>query len=393
MVGISLCLIVKNEEPFLRRTLELAASKCHDLVIIDTGSTDATLSIAKEFTSKIAHSNGKSWSESRNEAIDLASEAWILFLDADEEFPDTEWPEIDKALSDTDISVSALRVSRYNFSGRGEVWMDRVVRFFRNDPQIRYRRLVGESVEDSIAEINGTINDTQIILNHWGSFRTQRIRSAKLSQYYELANMQVTDYPHTGLWAGYSGFLARVVGDWGNAESWIDLALQREAESPRVQAYRGHVLRALGKNTEALSAFLQAQYADPSEDSHTNMVGVMKFMLGDFEGARQTFQFIREKNPKFLLSLLNLGLLNQAEENYQGAEYLFKEVALLNSGFMFQDFRSRLEVDHFTYLFNETVPHFAGLPYHLGYCKIMLEAGGRELRPQFPRGQGYFESL
>lgn len=53
MIEISLCMIVKNEEKILTRCLDSVADLVDEIVIVDTGSTDATKKIAANYTDKI----------------------------------------------------------------------------------------------------------------------------------------------------------------------------------------------------------------------------------------------------------------------------------------------------------------------------------------------------
>ena len=50
---ISLCMIVRNEEESLERCLESAKDVADEIIIVDTGSTDDTIDIAKRYTQKI----------------------------------------------------------------------------------------------------------------------------------------------------------------------------------------------------------------------------------------------------------------------------------------------------------------------------------------------------
>lgn len=55
MVTFSLCMIVKNEERVLRRCLDSVKAVIDEFVIVDTGSTDGTKAIIKEYTDKEYH--------------------------------------------------------------------------------------------------------------------------------------------------------------------------------------------------------------------------------------------------------------------------------------------------------------------------------------------------
>ena len=84
---ISGCCMVKNEEKNLPRTLDSIKSVVDELIIIDTGSTDGTIDIAKSYGAKIIETTwNDDFSTPRNMAIDAANGDWIIFLDADEFF-------------------------------------------------------------------------------------------------------------------------------------------------------------------------------------------------------------------------------------------------------------------------------------------------------------------
>lgn len=85
---ISACLIVKNEAKYLAQSLDSIAGLASEIVIVDTGSTDDTLAIAKRYTDKIIH---HPWSDhfaqARNAGLAQATGDWIMILDADEVVP------------------------------------------------------------------------------------------------------------------------------------------------------------------------------------------------------------------------------------------------------------------------------------------------------------------
>jgi glycosyltransferase involved in cell wall biosynthesis len=83
--AISLCMIVKNEADCLSRCLESTKDYVDEIIIVDTGSTDETVRIAKSFGAKIYHHPWENdFSRHRNQSLSYASGDWILQLDADE---------------------------------------------------------------------------------------------------------------------------------------------------------------------------------------------------------------------------------------------------------------------------------------------------------------------
>lgn len=85
MITISLCMIVKNEEAVLARCLDTVADLVDEIVIVDTGSTDATKAIASKYTDKIFDFQWiDDFSAARNFAFSKATKEYIYTADADE---------------------------------------------------------------------------------------------------------------------------------------------------------------------------------------------------------------------------------------------------------------------------------------------------------------------
>lgn len=82
---ISVVLIVKNEEALLARCLE-SVKEADEIIICDTGSTDSTLDIARQYTGKVFtdYTWNDHFAEARNHAKAKATGDWILSIDADE---------------------------------------------------------------------------------------------------------------------------------------------------------------------------------------------------------------------------------------------------------------------------------------------------------------------
>ncbi len=145
--GISLCMIVKNEERFLEQCLESVRGIVDEINIVDTGSTDRTLEIARSFGARIEHRpwrNDFGWA--RNEALAMASRRWIFQLDADEELVAESRPLLAKIKS-APAHLTGLYVRCINesdqYKGGGQM-SHAVNRIFPNDQRIRYRGAIHE---------------------------------------------------------------------------------------------------------------------------------------------------------------------------------------------------------------------------------------------------------
>lgn len=82
---LSLSIISKNEEANLRRCLESAADLAAEIIVVDSGSTDATCAVAREFGARVEHQDWLGHRDQKNVALGLCTQPWVLALDCDEE--------------------------------------------------------------------------------------------------------------------------------------------------------------------------------------------------------------------------------------------------------------------------------------------------------------------
>jgi len=82
---ISVAMMVKNEEKFLAEALESTKGWADEIIVVDTGSTDKTVEIAKSFGATVTYFEWcDSFAAARNETLRVATGEWIIILDADE---------------------------------------------------------------------------------------------------------------------------------------------------------------------------------------------------------------------------------------------------------------------------------------------------------------------
>ena len=160
-------MIVKNEEHHLSRCLDSVRGLAGEWIVVDTGSTDATLSIATSYGAEIVpfHFTRVDFSAARNCAIDHAHGEWILMLDADEILNAASVPVVENLLSQN--ADAAYFLERHNHSSNSEtVFTDYVVRLFPRRLNPRYRGRVHETVDASIRAAGGKLLQTAIRIDH-----------------------------------------------------------------------------------------------------------------------------------------------------------------------------------------------------------------------------------
>lgn len=132
---LSIVIITLNEERNLPRLLR-TAPKSAEIIILDSGSTDKTTAIARDFGSRVEFRSFDNYASQKNYAMSLATRRWTLLLDADE-VPDAElWKAISRASIESINQDVAFELKRHLvFLGRNMRFgrtRDKVVRLFKS---------------------------------------------------------------------------------------------------------------------------------------------------------------------------------------------------------------------------------------------------------------------
>lgn len=155
---LSLCMIVKNEESSLSRCLASTQEYVDEIIIVDTGSQDSTVSIAEEFGAKVSYFEWcNDFAAARNHAISLAQGQWILMLDADEELIVTDTAFRNQLTNIDAPSVYCLDLTdAYKGSTVSVLWASRL---FQNSPDLKYMGRYHEQLTYQAKPIDTSISD------------------------------------------------------------------------------------------------------------------------------------------------------------------------------------------------------------------------------------------
>lgn len=196
--GISLCMIVKDEERFLEQCLRSAAPIVDEMIVVDTGSTDRTIEIAKSFGARVEQRewrNDFSWA--RNEALAFATKRWILQLDADEEL----LPESFAALAQLKTAPAHLTgvwIRCVNATDRyrgGGTLSHAIVRIFPNHERVKFHGAIHEfpSVDDEPLAMPAVVAPVKIV--HHGYLAEVVADRNKYARNLRIVEESLTEHP------------------------------------------------------------------------------------------------------------------------------------------------------------------------------------------------------
>lgn len=146
---LSVCMITKNEQRCIERCLKSCAGAVDEIIMVDTGSTDETVNIAKRLGVRVLHFTWQNnFSLARNFALQHASGDWILSLDADEYFARGEAKKLKtfvEKISRQNPDVDCISVRQYQLdaSGKTDEFVGKEI-LFKNNAGIEFEGVIHE---------------------------------------------------------------------------------------------------------------------------------------------------------------------------------------------------------------------------------------------------------
>jgi len=232
-VLFSACMIVRNEEKFLEKSLASVRDFADETVIGDTGSTDRTPEIARDWGARLFHIPwNNDFSAVRNAVLEQARGAWIISIDADEQIRPFSKADIFPAFSD-----KSKKAFYTFFLHKKKLTPRHALRIFRNDPRIRYSGIIHENIKAglyrAISEDDGEIGVLPIMFDHFGYEANQAQKHRRnlplLLEALKRSPENTNNLRHLGVTYNYLGQTSLAEKIWGKAVSIIS---QKERAEP-----------------------------------------------------------------------------------------------------------------------------------------------------------------
>jgi tetratricopeptide (TPR) repeat protein len=316
--GVSLCMIVRDEEATLARCLADAMVFVDEIVVVDTGSTDRTMDVATACGAQVhAVEWANDFATARNAAVAQARGGWVLSLDADERLSvadHSKFVALIAALGRSPAGVVFTTRNYVNAAGvegwrrndglyaeeAGSGWIPSgKVRLFPRDPRVVYEQSVHEIVEASLQRAGFPVIGTEIPVHHYGRLDAVRTR-AKAVRYAEIGRQKLARGDGNDLRAVRE--LAAQEQELGNHAAAIPLWRRVVAIDPadaRAFLGLGVSLAEAREYGEALVMLERAMQLAPGLPEPPVKHALVALECGDASGAARTLERARRITPEY----------------------------------------------------------------------------------------------
>lgn len=225
-------IVAKNEADRIGRCVASLTPICREVIVLDSGSSDATVSIARELGARVEHRDWDGYARQKNAAIALASQPWVILLDADEWLEPDAQTELRRLFAgDIEQADVWLLLRRTHWLGtpmrRGSFSREAIERLFR--AELRHADI---PVHEYLDTAGRTVRRSRIRMEH-DTARSALEYRQKLSRYAALwaesrAARGNTAWPGRGLLAAAAYALKNLIVQGGALDGRAGLAFHRE---------------------------------------------------------------------------------------------------------------------------------------------------------------------
>ncbi len=302
---ISACMIVKNEEELLPRCLKSICDVVDEIILVDTGSEDKTIEIAEQFGCKIYHYPWQGdFSSARNESMKYATKDWILIIDADEELPAEEVPQIRVITNQQEFDVISISVINKSLETDNVTSFLPSIRLIKRNLGLQYYGIVHNRLDipDTITPLR-----SEVKLYHYGYDISRDKLDKKLERTRKLLKNQLKDNPDD-VYANFN--MAQLLRGYENSAS-PEISNQIVEHAGRVlnnpdsklPMYFSHRMMAFHQKAIGLCAL--QRFDEAEECCNEAILGKPDYLdpiltLGDIYNYLQKFDEARKQYNKYL---------------------------------------------------------------------------------------------
>ncbi len=321
--AVSVCMIVKDERRHLPAALASVKPFASEIVVVDTGSTDRSVDLARLFGARVfAFPWNGDFSEARNLSLSQATGEWILVLDADEVLAARDLPRLQELVSRAGSAAFSIttrnytaEVTRKNWTAnageypaeeRGLGWTPSLkVRLFPNAPRVRFQGAVHELVEGTLAQCGIPVLPCDIPVHHYGKLDNAKC-AEKQEQYYLLGMKKLSQGGATVEALTELAIQATELGRFSEAEELWRRVLELTPEAAEPYFNLGYLYLSLGDYRKAREHALKGARLAPEMKEAAFNLAKAELFLGDTERASAGCRDMLLKWPEYppALSLL-----------------------------------------------------------------------------------------
>jgi (heptosyl)LPS beta-1,4-glucosyltransferase len=192
--------ITRNEADRIGACLRTLGDVCSDIVVLDSGSSDDTVAIARAAGARVEHQDWLGFAAQKNAAIALATQPWVLLLDADERLAEGAAAELRTLFRTGQVETADVwRIRRYNwFLGRRMSSPDKLPRLMRAG--VRFLPMLVHERPDTAGR---RVKPSRVALEH-DSSRSREHNVGKQDWYARLwAQQRHAEGRHCGPWSAW----------------------------------------------------------------------------------------------------------------------------------------------------------------------------------------------
>ncbi|MDY7035214.1 MAG: glycosyltransferase [Thermodesulfobacteriota bacterium] len=347
---ISLCMIVKDESCCIGRCLESVHKLVDEMVIVDTGSSDNTSDIARDYGARIyQYKWDDDFSAARNYALSKAQGEWILILDADEVIAHKDINKIRDMINREEADAYRFTLRNYvrdvypaNVIANQKDYEEgleysgyipsSLIRLLKADPEIRFSGSVHETLDASFDEKGGKVLDSGIPIHHYGKVMESRV-SKKQQLYQRLGFDKIKRYPDDPVAYKTLADQCLEMGRYAQALEVVEKGLRLHPHFAELHFNKGLALERAGNFDEAENAYLETIKQGEHHAGAYNNLATIYFKKNRYGEAMEVLRSALRKGVNHPVIHYTLGLIYGTQKKNDEALRHYNKTLEMSPGF------------------------------------------------------------